>query len=232
MEERKLVDIKAENSEEFKDIAAALAKAQGDMDNAEKSATNLHFKNTYATLGDVMNACREPLSKNGLAFVQMPVRLDEQWFLKTILTHISGQFYSSLTPMLLDKTNSQGFGMALTYARRQGLTAMIGMAQEDDDGNETSKSGDESKPASAASQPKKKDQTIPPNVTDAQVNRLYAIAKARNWDEAMLNDVKVAMQVTKWRDLSKDQYDWVCDCIDKGHQPEQMVAVINSQKVG
>jgi hypothetical protein len=121
-------------------LAEALAKAQGEMENAVKDSTNLHFKSKYADIASVINAIKSPLSKNGLAFVQFVQRTEGGMELVTQLMHTSGESISSSMPLMFSKQDMQGLGSALTYARRYSLSALVGIAQEDDDGNEAVKS--------------------------------------------------------------------------------------------
>jgi hypothetical protein len=103
--------------------------------------------------GDV---CREPLSKNGLAVIQTVKGHGEGLFLETDLVHSSGEWKRGIIPLLLMKRDMQGLGSAITYARRYGLSAMVGVAQDDDDGNDASPPKGASKPpaAKAAAAPK------------------------------------------------------------------------------
>lgn len=122
-------------SSEITELAKALSQAQAIMEHASKDKTNPHFKSKYADLASCLDACREPLAKNGLAVTQCPQFINGMWVLVTRLMHTSGQFIESQLPILNAKQDAQGFGSALTYARRYGLSAIIGLAQDDDDAN-------------------------------------------------------------------------------------------------
>jgi hypothetical protein len=132
------------HSESINELAAALAKAQGAIEGAVKGKENPHFRSKYADLGAVWDACREHLTKNGIAVVQ-PVGQTTAGTLCTftLLVHGSGQWMQDDgIPLLLSKQDMQGLGSALTYSRRYGLMSMVGIAPEDDDGNAASaKSG-------------------------------------------------------------------------------------------
>lgn len=123
------------HSENIKDLAVALSKAQGEMGLAVKDGKNPHFDSHYATLGSCILASKEVLSKNGLAVVQSPITHDGKLYLITSLIHSSGQWIRSETPILTDKQTAQGMGSGLSYARRYALSAIIGLADKDDDGN-------------------------------------------------------------------------------------------------
>lgn len=117
-------------------IASALADAQGKMDKARKSANNLHFKTKYADLASVMDACLPALSAVGIAVIQPPGENEAGRYVETVLTHgPSGERMTCRVPLIVQKNDMQGYGSAVTYARRYGLMAMAGIAPEDDDGN-------------------------------------------------------------------------------------------------
>jgi ERF superfamily protein len=124
-------------SEQISELAAALAAAQGMMENAIMNRTNPHFKTKYADLAAVLNAARKPLSANGLAIVQTI----GDGVLHTRLLHTSGQWIASEHPLPMSG-RPQEIGSALTYARRYSLSALIGIAaDEDDDANATRSNG-------------------------------------------------------------------------------------------
>ena len=127
-----------EQSENINEIAAALSKAQGQIKGALKDSTNPFFKAKYADLSSVWEACRGPLSGNGLAVVQTTSDSEKGIAVITSLVHSSGQWFRGhLTLEPKDKT-PQGYGSAITYARRYALAAIVGVAPEDDDGNSAS----------------------------------------------------------------------------------------------
>ena len=129
-------------SEQVNEIATALASAQGAMKGAVKDAENPHFRSKYADLASVWDACRGPLTSNGISVIQSPrlVSNGEGWLVEveTTLLHKSGQFFSDALQVPVTKADAQGVGSALTYARRYALSAFVGVAPEDDDGNAAS----------------------------------------------------------------------------------------------
>jgi hypothetical protein len=122
-------------------LAAALAKAQGEMAGAAKDKTNPHFKSSYADLASVWDACRGPLSANGLAVLQPCYAVGGRVTVTTILAHSSGEFIEVDLVMTATQATPQGIGSAITYARRYALSSMVGVAPEDDDGNAASQQG-------------------------------------------------------------------------------------------
>lgn len=119
------------------ELAVALANAQGEIEGARKGKKNDHFRSKYADLASVWDACREPLSKNGLSVIQLPIEAPTGFVgLATVLLHSSGQCLGDKFFMpVKDPTNPQAVGSALTYARRYALSALVGVCPEDDDGN-------------------------------------------------------------------------------------------------
>ena len=121
-------------------LAAALAKAQGEIKPAVKESPNPAFKGTkYADLTAVWDACREALKANGIAIVQAPNFEGQEVWLETTLLHSSGEHITGRYPIRPTKSDPQGYGSALTYARRYSLASMVGVvADDDDDGNAAS----------------------------------------------------------------------------------------------
>jgi len=113
-------------------------QAQKEMGKALKNATNPHFRNQYADLGNVLNACMKPFNDNGFALSQPSGRNEYGDYVMTVLRHVTGECYTTQVYLVLDKQNMQGLGSAITYARRYGALQMAGIAPEDDDGNEAS----------------------------------------------------------------------------------------------
>ena len=122
-------------SEQINELATALAKAQMEISHAFKDSINPHFKSKYADLAAVIDACKIPLAKHGISVTQNLEFLGEKPVLLTTMVHASGQWIESCAPLFVTKQDSQGIGSALTYMRRYCLASMVGIHQEDDDGN-------------------------------------------------------------------------------------------------
>lgn len=121
-------------SEQINELATALAKAQGQIRNAAMDRKNPHYKSKYADLASVWDACRGPLSANNLSVVQTMIRAESgQTELVTTLFHASGQWIRGYLPLTPSKNDAQAIGSAITYARRQSLAAIAGVAPDDDD---------------------------------------------------------------------------------------------------
>ena len=124
-----------EQSESIKQLAAAMVKAQGEIEGAAKDKVNPHFKSRYADLSSIWEACKPALNGNGIAVLQSLAPSDGGTLaLETVLLHSSGEWLRGKAVVPLGKNDPQGFGSALTYARRYSLAAMVGVCPEDDDG--------------------------------------------------------------------------------------------------
>lgn len=122
-------------SETIGELAKALVKAQAEIGAAAKKSANPFFKSKYADLSEVIEAVKEPLNKNGIAFLQIVDESESGAVVETTLIHESGEFLSGRTPVLTSKPNDpQAMGSAITYSKRYGLQAILGLPTEDDDG--------------------------------------------------------------------------------------------------
>ena len=121
-------------------VCAAFLKAQKGFAPALKTATNPHFKSRYADLSAVVEAVIDSLNDNGIALLQVTHPSDTGIAIETLLIHESGEKLSGgVLTVPAAKQDPQGYGSALTYARRYSLMSTCGIAPEDDDGNAASK---------------------------------------------------------------------------------------------
>jgi hypothetical protein len=161
-------------SESINELAAALSKAQGEMDGAKKSANNPFFNSKYADLASVKDAIREPFAKHGLSVVQVPQTTFSgtpeayEWTAKksgevrhgvrvftvvTVLTrllHTSGQFLEESVSAMLPNGDPQSVGSAISYLRRYALQSVAGIAAEDDDAEGVQSRGTKTLPVRTA----------------------------------------------------------------------------------
>lgn len=141
-------------SEQMTKMPAALLKAQATITFAAKGSVNAHFKNKYADLAAVIDAVKSALNDNGIAFVQTASPSQDGFLnLTTRLIHESGEWIEDTLTMPLQKCDPQGYGSAMTYARRYSLAAITGLYQDDDDGNQACRPKQEAKADDKAVQP-------------------------------------------------------------------------------
>ena len=120
----------------MKVIAAAFVKAQKEFAPALKTSTNPHFRSKYVALDGCIEAVLDALNNNGIALIQQTHDCENGIRIETILLHESGeQLSGGILHVPAPKQDPQGYGSALTYARRYSLMATCGIAPEDDDGN-------------------------------------------------------------------------------------------------
>lgn len=139
-----------QSSEHIDQLAASLATAQGEMEHASKDRLNPAFKSRYADLASILDACREPLCKAGIAIIQAPSVDGCAVSVETRFVHKSGQWIATTITAQVADSKAQTIGSAVTYLRRYGLAAMAGVAPDDDDGAQASR-------APAAPQPSIRD---------------------------------------------------------------------------
>lgn len=121
-------------------LFAAMAAAFPEIEGAVKDSNNPHFKSKYADLSSVVEAIKPALAKHKLFFVQMTHDQQGGVCVETIVGHEGGeQFSFGKLFVPAGKNDAQGYGSALTYARRYSLMTAFGVCPEDDDGNAAAK---------------------------------------------------------------------------------------------
>jgi len=186
-------------SDSLKELATALAKAQGEIKGAIKDSANPFFKSKYADLSSVVDAIKVAFSKNGLSYIQMMEPSDkDEVRVSTMILHASGEYINcGILALPVSKVDAQGYGSALTYARRYSLSSAVGVAPEDDDGN-----------AAVAAAPK--------GMSDNEINKhLQDIEKAKDQSELLkaytkayksaqvLSDTKSITMIVKAKNAAK-----------------------------
>jgi hypothetical protein len=131
-------------------VAAALMLVQQAIGGIAKDETNPHFGNDFASLGAVLDAVKPVLNAHGFVVTQFPVvpPFEDTLAIETCLIHSSGEMICGTAVVPLPKSDPQGFGSAVTYARRYALLAALGLKTVDDDGEAAS--GGSSLPRPAA----------------------------------------------------------------------------------
>jgi hypothetical protein len=156
----------------MKELFTALAAAQAEMEAATKDSNNPFFKSKYADLNSVMGAVKPALAKHGLAFVQVCHDAPNAAKIETLIVHDSGQQLScGAVSVPVAKNDAQGYGSALTYARRYSLAAAFGVGAEDDDGN-----------AAAKAKPTKEEKSRPPLLNPPLQTKDYEVQEARAFE--------------------------------------------------
>lgn len=188
-------------SEQINELATALAKAQGAMQNATMNRTNPHFKSKYADLSSVLDAIRAPLSASGLSVVQTMQVTERGMMLRTTLMHSSGQFIVTEYPLPATQRPHE-MGSALTYARRYSIAALIcNSSDEDDDGNTAM----DAKPEAPRATLPKKDAKEVYTKLQADIRSATSREQLKIWAEG--NKDRIAVLPEDWADILRLQYE-------------------------
>ena len=166
-----------ERSEQIDQLATALSKFQGSLEQPKlnstvkvKTRTGGEYSFKYADLSECKAAAKKPLSENGLAVTQL---IEDDYSLLTVLMHSSGQWISSRVKMPISEPGAQAIGSAITYAKRYAFCAILGIvADDDEDGNlsQGNTAQKQSRQNAPAKQPAKQ-QTAPKQ--QAQTKRMF-----------------------------------------------------------
>lgn len=171
----------------MKNIATAFVKAKKAFSPALKDSTNPHFKSKYADLATCLEAVNDALLDNGIALYQETHEDASGVTVETVLLHETGEsIRSGKLHVPAAKQDPQGYGSALTYARRYSLMAACGIAPEDDDGNAATKSTQEGAARSApvaASTPRARADIVIKGVKDGYAKE--AAADVASWPDAI-----------------------------------------------
>lgn len=197
-------------------IAAALAKAQSEIKNPEKTKTAKagSYSYKYADIADVLNQALPVLSKNGIAVTQPTHMVDGSLIVTTRLLHSSGEFIESEYPVSgIQGGDHQKIGAALTYARRYALCSLIGVAAEEDtDAQGAAKAGGASGKRVSAHQAKKEVDwpAVEKSIREASTERKLDNIAARvddhdergSWPESYISSAREMIE-TRREELAK-----------------------------
>jgi len=148
-----------EQSQDIALISAALVNFQANCVAAKTTSDNPFFKSKYSDLAEVWGTVRKPLTDAGLAVIQAGSTAGKVVTVETMLLHTSGQWFKFGLSMPCEKETPQAIGSCITYGRRYGMCAILGVSQEDDDGNAASG------PGKHTAQPETKTETKAPPIS-------------------------------------------------------------------
>lgn len=180
----------AETKVKAANLNAALVKALAEIGGAAKDKLNPHFKAKYADLSSVIDAIKPVLARHGLAFTQHCHPAENGVSIETVVRHEGGEQESlGILFVPANKNDAQGFGSALTYARRYALMTAFGVPAEDDDGN-------------AASRAPRADPVPVEKISDDQRDLIQTLAPAAG---KTIQGICEAFKVASLADLSAKQ---------------------------
>lgn len=172
---------------DLNELAPALVAFQAAVKPLTKSATNPAFGGfNYVPLDAIMTEILPQLTAQKLAVSQFVTNIGGQSAIRTILLHASGQFLEDVAPLLLPRNDPQGQGSAITYARRYGVMAVLGLvADKDDDGNAATQSYNRTETYS-------EEQPAPPE------NPLFEMRRKVQEASGGMTPEEIAKDYTKW----------------------------------
>jgi len=199
------------HSDSVAKIAKALLAAQRQIDGVAKDGTNPFHKSRYATLPDVIEAVKGALNDAGIVISQAAFAADNGIGIQTTLLHESGEWISDELVMPLAKADPQGAGSAITYGRRYGLSALVGLRAVDDDaelacGRAKAAAAETAKPQPVAA--------AKPNT-----KRLAQLIADRKVADAWIDAWLMSRRVLSWDLLTQDEVDALCKDIEAGCKP-------------
>lgn len=205
-------------SQDITELTKALVKAQGQIMIARESAKNPYFKSEYSTLKDIWDACREPLTANGLAVVQTLDGGEGEVVVITTMMHESGQWIRGRIPFKPAKIDSQALGSLVTYLKRYSLSAITGVVSsfEDDDGEGSMDRDKKETQESPSKNGNGSEAKKPYVISEAQRKRFYAISQEHKWADG---DVKTLLHQYGYessKDIEKEAYKELCDKLEAG----------------
>ena len=118
-----------------KTLVQALVKAQSEMGHAVFDQVNPQYNSRFASLKSVIDAAKPALNANGIAFIQRSIPMENGISVETVLYGHGEEIATGPVPVPAQKITAQGYGSAMTYAKRYSLAMAVGIAaDEDDDG--------------------------------------------------------------------------------------------------
>ncbi len=171
-------------SPELDQLAAALAKAQSQIQPAVKDRQNPAFRSNYADLASVWDACRVALASNALSVSQHPGRLEDGTVtVTTALMHASGQHIISVAAAMPKDGSAQAAGSVVTYLRRYALAAAVGVAPgDDDDGHAAGTPAPTPRPQAAPQQAPASRPQAAPSSTPPGIDPVCPTCSSKMWD--------------------------------------------------
>lgn len=130
---------------EMDKIVEALSIAQGQFKPLIKNKKANYGK--YADLSAVMDSITDALHVQGLCVSQSPEFIDGRLIVTTRLFHKSGQWIENQVSLKPGQDTAQGMGSVITYGRRYGMTALLGICADDDDDGQSAQPQVEQKKA-------------------------------------------------------------------------------------
>lgn len=153
----------------------------------------VHYQ--YSTLDHLMATVREPLKNNGLAFTQL---VNEDASVTTILMHTSGEWVSGTCKIPFKSDDPKAVGANISYAKRYGLSAILGVCAEEDDENVAHS------PANSSKEFRQKQQKPASNPAPKPISNGKATPNGGGLDENIVAQIEKAKEVPQLMTILKE----------------------------
>lgn len=200
-------------SESIKELAEALRTVQMNLKGAIKDSINPFFKSNYADLESVWEACRAPLADNGLCVIQTNGGTAEFPSVITTLAHVSGEWIRGELALSPLKKGPQDIGSCITYGRRYGLAAIVGIIQVDDDGEGAT---DRKKQPPKTPQKEPEAPLFPGGITEKNRTQLHTIATKHKWPTTAVKSLIASHGFDSSSEITADKFEAIKDDLKKG----------------
>jgi hypothetical protein len=190
------------------------------MSTAKKDSANPFFKSSYADLAACWEACRTPLSSNGLAIIQTTrhTQTGDVQVISTLAHAESGEWIKGVLTIKPVKADPQGIGSALTYARRYALCAMVGIAPDDDDDGEAAMGRPQTTQAPMQQQPPRQAPQGQPQggdmATEKQIKAIHAICGKKQVDPHAFASQTLGREIGSLKEISKREAGQIIDALN------------------
>jgi hypothetical protein len=194
-------------SDSIKELSTALAKFQAEIKNPKTTAKNPQFSSKYAPLDVILEAVRPILGKLGLSIIQNTGGDLENISISTMLLHSSGEWIETDSfkfkgeQMLKGggtKLSIQGAGSCITYGRRYQVTAILGIAGNDDDDGNSANKGTKQEPEG-----EEVDNTAKQIINEDKIKAIRNLLKTSQTDEKQFLDY---YQLDKLEEMTVEEW--------------------------
>lgn len=207
-----------EMSTEVKDLFAALAKVQKTITDAKMDSVNPHFRSKYASLASVYEACRKLCAENNISISQLATTVDGNPAVWTMLGHASGQWIRSLLIVPADKQTPQGMGSALTYGRRYALSAIVGIAADEDDDGNASEAQSQQQPKPQQQRPAPQSAAPQSPYTGDASNFVFPAGKFKGRRMASISSGELIQWIEYFEGSGQEPKGWLVDALKLAKQ--------------
>ena len=185
-----------------------LVKALGEIKNPDLDGKANYGK--YATINSCLKAVKTVLQNNNLSIMQLTHTAPDR--LVTRIIHTSGEFIEDggVPLHLANKNNPQQLMGCITYAKRNGLCACLGIAGEDDDDGQSATPKDELPKPKSKPQPQQKTEAVEPELPQEQYTEPTEIQKTLIWINDQIKGFERHRHMGQhlaWVDVNKETLD-------------------------